>query len=80
MNTFNISSLLYLSFRLAPFIIVSVFSLTSIIHQDFKGLIYLGGLLFTSVFAIMFGNMFDSYFRKNNEELVGSEKFYKCYK
>ena len=85
MNTFNISSLLYLSFRLAPFIIVSVFSLTSIIHQDFKGLIYLGGLLFTSVFAIMFGNMFDSYFRKNNEELVGSEKelvgsekFYKC--
>ena len=77
MNTLNIVSLVYLSFRLAPFIIVSVFSLTSIIHQDFKGLIYLGGLLFTCVFVIMFGTMFDSYFRTQNAENEET-KFYKC--
>jgi hypothetical protein len=56
MTSINITSILYLAFRLAPFIIVGVFSFSSIIHQDFKGLIYLGGLLFTCFIAIVVGN------------------------
>ncbi len=54
---FNIISILYLFFRLAPFLIVSYFSLQSIFNQDLKGLIYLIGLLCASVITILVGNM-----------------------
>jgi len=42
----NIVTLIYLFFRLAPFIIVCYFALSSLFNQDMKGLIYLVGLLF----------------------------------
>ena len=41
----NLVTLIYLFFRLAPFISVCYFSLGSIFNQDIKGLIYLVGLL-----------------------------------
>lgn len=67
MTSINITSILYLAFRLAPFIIVGVFSFSSIIHQDFKGLIYLGGLLFTCFIAIVVGNTIpDNYLSIND--------------
>jgi hypothetical protein len=53
----NIINLIYLFFRLSPFIIVSYFALQSIFNQDFKGLIYLVGLLLASVTAIIVGNV-----------------------
>lgn len=53
----NIINLIYLFFRLAPFIIVSYFALQSIFNQDFKGLIYLVGLLMASVTTIIVGNV-----------------------
>jgi len=59
MAELDITSILYISFRLAPFILVSFFSLASIINQDIKGLIYLIGLLIASAVAIIFGNTFD---------------------
>lgn len=62
MNALNIQSLLYLSFRLAPFILVSYFTMSSLFNQDFKGLIYLAGLLLVSFFCILFGNSFPSLF------------------
>ena len=49
----NIVNLLYLFFRLAPFIIVSYFALQSLFNQDLKGLIYLIGLLVASVVTIL---------------------------
>lgn len=52
----NIFSILYISFRLAPFILVCFFSISSIFNQDFKGLIYLIGLLITSFVSIIIGN------------------------
>jgi hypothetical protein len=58
MEALNIITLTYLFFRLAPFIIVCYFSLSSIFNQDIKGLIYLAGLMITSVFAIMLGSIF----------------------
>jgi hypothetical protein len=44
-------------FRLAPFIIVSYFALQSIFNQDLKGLIYIIGLLVTSIVVILLGNI-----------------------
>jgi len=53
----NIVSLTYLFLRLAPFILVSFFSLSSIFNQDFKGLVYLVGLLFACFINIFIGNV-----------------------
>jgi hypothetical protein len=52
----NLITLSYLFFRLAPFIIVSYFSLSSIFNQDLKGLIYLVGLLLATFVTIIVGN------------------------
>jgi hypothetical protein len=52
----NLITLSYLFFRLAPFIIVSYFSLSSIFNQDLKGLIYLVGLLFAIFVTLLVGN------------------------
>jgi hypothetical protein len=53
----NIINLIYLFFRLSPFLIVSYFTLQSVFNQDFKGLIYLVGLLMASVTTIVVGNV-----------------------
>lgn len=53
----NISFLLYTAFRLAPFILVSYFSLSSILNQDVKGIVYLAGLLLACFIAYVCGNM-----------------------
>lgn len=60
MAELNLVNILYISFRLAPFILVCFFSLSSILNQDFKGLIYLAGLLMTCGIVIMFGNVMGS--------------------
>lgn len=52
----NIVTLLYLFFRLAPFIIVCYFALSSLFNQDMKGLIYLVGLLFACFVTFIFGH------------------------
>jgi hypothetical protein len=53
----NIYNILYLFFRLAPFIIVSYFTMSSIINQDIKGVIYIIGLIATCFLAIIIGNV-----------------------
>jgi len=52
----NILSFSYLFLRLAPFILVCFFSLASIFNQDFKGLVYLVGLLFACFGTMTIGN------------------------
>lgn len=54
----NIITLLYLFFRLAPFIIVSYFSLSSVFNQDIKGIIYLVGVIITCFTTLMVGSTF----------------------
>jgi hypothetical protein len=56
----NLVALLYLFFRLAPFIIVCYFSLSSLFNQDIKGLIYLVGLLLACFIAFLIGNSVES--------------------
>jgi len=56
----NLLTLIYLFLRLAPFVLVSFFSLASIFNQDFKGLVYLVGLLLSCAFSVML-NPFTKY-------------------
>jgi hypothetical protein len=53
MDELNIVSILYLAFRLAPFILVSYFTLSSVFNQDLKGIIFLIGLLVACTMAIL---------------------------
>ena len=57
----NIINILYMFFRLAPFIIVSYFTLQSLFNQDLKGLIYLIGLLVSSIVVVLLGNVLKSF-------------------
>ena len=53
----NLGSLVYLFFRLAPFFIVSYFTLSSIFNQDFRGFVYLVGLVIACVICILIGQV-----------------------
>jgi hypothetical protein len=53
----NIVTFGYLFLRLAPFVLVCFFSLASIFNQDFKGLIYLIGLIFACFGTSMIGKL-----------------------
>ena len=53
----NIITIAYIFFRLAPFIIVSFFTLQSVFNQDIKGIIYLVGLLLACFASTMVGNI-----------------------
>jgi len=53
----NIINILYMFFRLAPFIIVSYFTLQSLFNQDLKGVIYLVGLLVASFVTVILGGV-----------------------
>jgi hypothetical protein len=53
----NLSAIIYVGFRLAPFILVSFFTLSSLFNSDIKGLIFLGMLLFNCFITIAIGNM-----------------------
>jgi hypothetical protein len=64
----NITTIIYLFFRLAPFIIVSYFSISSIFNQDIKGVIYLVGVIIACFVTILFGNSM------NDEYVVSTDK------
>lgn len=51
----NLFNLIYLFFRLSPFIIACFFSLISLFNSDLKGFIYLVGLVFTTAVAWITG-------------------------
>jgi hypothetical protein len=51
----DVSNILYLAFRLAPFILVSFFTLQSILNWDLKGIVYLIGLILASVITVLLG-------------------------
>jgi len=53
LNIVNLQSILYV---LAPFIIICYFILFSIINKDFKGIVYLIGLLTCTMLTVFIGN------------------------
>ena len=54
----NISNILYIAFRLAPFIIVCFFTLESFLNWNIKGIVYLCGLLVACVVIVLVSNAF----------------------
>jgi hypothetical protein len=52
----NIVSFAYLFVILSPFVIASYFTLTSFFDLDFKGIIYLAGLVSACFFGVFLGN------------------------
>lgn len=58
MVSLNITNILYLAFRLGPFVLVCYFILSSLFSQDFKSIIYLGGLILSCVVVILVSNAF----------------------
>ena len=48
----NIINILYMFFRLAPFIIISYFTLQSLLNQDLKGVIFIVGLIISAAVTI----------------------------
>ena len=61
-------TLTYLFARLSPFILVSFFILNSFFNQDFKGIIYLVGVIFACFFSIIVSN---TGFIKSFEDSLG---------
>jgi len=53
----TVISFTYLFLRLAPFFLVCFFTLSSIFNQDYKGIVYLVGLLFTCFSVMTIGNL-----------------------
>jgi len=51
----NLTNIFYTAYRLAPFILVSFFTLSSILNQDIKGIIYLAGLLIACFLSVIIG-------------------------
>ena len=56
----SLSDLLYLFFRLSPFIIACFFSLISVFNSDIKGFIYLVGLIATTALTMLSGTGIES--------------------
>jgi len=67
----NLINVLYMLFRLSPFIIVSYFTLQSILNQDLKGVIYLVGLIVTSFIVYLIASMLpEEPVSKNSNDLM----------
>jgi hypothetical protein len=67
----NLINVLYMFFRLSPFIIVSYFTLQSILNQDLKGVIYLVGLIVTSFIVYLIASMLpEEPVSKNSNDLM----------
>jgi len=54
-NVLNVQSIMYIGFRLAPFILISFFVLSALFNSDIKGIIFLGMLLLNCFITITIG-------------------------
>ena len=52
----NLVTLVYLFLRLSPFIIICFFALNSLFNQDFRGIVYLHGIIFACFVSTMIYN------------------------
>lgn len=64
----NIITLIYLFLRLAPFILVCFFALSSIIEQNLKGFIFLVGLLIACSLNLILGGAVSSFIGSPNRD------------
>ena len=67
----NLIGFAYLFLRLAPFVLASFFTLASLFNQDFKGIIYLVGLLLCSFLTMLTGKLLPEALFKRGEDEEG---------
>jgi hypothetical protein len=67
---FNIISILYLIIRLSPLLVVSHFTLGSILNHDSKGVIYLAGLALTCLIAYFTGQIMKPTISTDTRDIV----------
>ena len=70
----DITNVSYLSFRMAPFIIVCYFILQSLLNWDLKGIIYLAGLLFCSVAIVLLNGPMKYFFPEPHDKNLPDAK------
>lgn len=68
-NIINIKTIAYVGFRLAPFILISFFALSSMFNADIKGIIFLGLLLLNCFITILVGNALPNEKRPNTNHI-----------
>ena len=68
----DLFGLLYLFFRLSPFIIASFFSLISVFNSDLKGFIYLVGLIFSTAITMGAGTLVPFSFPASSSDSTSS--------
>lgn len=66
-NNMNLVPLLYVGFRIVPFILVSFFVLSSILKTDVRGIIFLGLLLINCSVVIMFNSLAGDMFKPDTK-------------
>lgn len=54
-NVLNVKSIMYIGFRLAPFVLISFFALSAMFNSDIKGIIFLSMLLLNCFITISIG-------------------------
>jgi hypothetical protein len=59
----NLQNLLYFTGRLAPMMMIFVFVFVSIINKDWKGIMYLSGVIVSCFFAIIMSNTLQNFFK-----------------
>ena len=65
MKSYNIFNIFYLTFRLAPLIVVCYFLLQSIFNYDLRGIIYLVGLIIATIVGSVVGDLIEGTIIRN---------------
>ena len=68
----NILAFVYLFLRLAPFIIICFFSLSSLFNQDYKGIVLLIGVLLSCFLSILVSSLMGIYIDPNKPEICSA--------
>jgi len=74
----NLLPLLYVGFRLAPFVIVSFFVLSSMLSTDIRGIIFLGLLLLNCIITFIFGGIIGYFYDGFNRDDPPEDKMAMC--
>jgi MFS family permease len=67
----NFQNLIYFSGRLAPILLVFFFVFISIINKDWRGMIFLFGVIAACFATILMSNTFEGSFAPENQETIG---------
>lgn len=67
----NFQNIIYFLGRLAPMMLVFFFVFISIINKDWRGIIFLAGVMIACFFAILLSNTFENLFNSDQTTYIG---------